>query len=223
MPCPTPSPPISPRVFRAGLIVLDQQTGQVARIIQLQYNPDQLTRSFQVQAAGEGQGDRSEPLRLKGPPVETLKLEAEIDATDQLEYPTQNRTTTEVGLLPVLATLETLLYPSSAALTANDRLLSNGELEILPVEAPLTVLVFGRSRVIPVRLTELSVTEEAFDPGLNPIRAKVSLGLRVLSISDVTFASKAGSLFMAYLQGKERLATLGAGGSLGALGLTGVP
>lgn len=125
--------------------------------------------------------------------------------------------------MPVLATLETLLYPSSAALTANDRLLSNGELEILPVEAPLTVLVFGRSRVIPVRLTELSVTEEAFDPGLNPIRAKVSLGLRVLSISDVTFASKAGNLFMAYLQGKERLAAQSAGGALGALGLTGVP
>jgi hypothetical protein len=58
-------------------------------IIILQYNPDTLTRTLKIKGAEEG-GDRSEALRLTGPPVETIKLDAEIDATDQLENPDQN-------------------------------------------------------------------------------------------------------------------------------------
>ncbi len=60
--------------------------------------------------------------------------------------------------------------------------------------------------MIPVRLTEYSVTEEAFDPSLNPIRAKVSLGLRVLTIDDLGFAHPGGRMFMTYLGNKEQLA-----------------
>ena len=37
-------------------------------------------------------------LRLKGTAVETLKVEAEIDATDRLEFPDQNPTTTALGI-----------------------------------------------------------------------------------------------------------------------------
>ena len=74
------------------------------------------------------------------------------------------------------------------------------------MEAPLALFVWSKSRIVPVRVTDFSITEEAFDPALNPIRAKVSLGLRVLSVDDLGFAHKGGSLFMAYLQRKERLA-----------------
>jgi hypothetical protein len=98
-----------------------------------------------------------------------------------------------------------------------------GTLEIVPMEAPLTLFVFGKSRVLPVRITDLSVTEEAFDPNLNPIRAKVSLGMRVLTIDDVGFDHKAGSLFMSYLQQKEGFLSKNPGGTLGTLGLTGIP
>ena len=87
----------------------------------------------------------------------------------------------------------------------------------------LTVFVWGPKRALPVKLTEFSITEEAHDVRLNPIRAKLSLSLRVLSVDDLGFDNKGGGLFMSYLQRKEQLAARGAGGSLGQLGLTGVP
>ena len=145
-------------------------------------------------------------MRFKGPAVETIKLEAEIDAADQLEFPDQNRVTVENGIQPQLAVLESLVHPTSAQLLAVDRQASSGTLEIAPMEAPLTLFVWSKNRIVPVRLTEFSITEEAFDPALNPIRAKVSLGLRVLSVDDLGFAHKGGSLFMSYLQAKEQLA-----------------
>jgi hypothetical protein len=177
---------------------------------------------LQVQALGES-GDRSQALRIKGPPVETIKLDAEIDATDQLEFPDQNRTTVEFGILPQLAALETIIYPASSVLTSNNALAGSGTLEIAPMEAPLTLFVWSKNRVLPVRVSELSVTEEAFDPALNPIRAKVSLGLRVLSIDDLGFAHKGGNLFMGYLQAKERLAGQLAAVGLESFGLGGLP
>ena len=214
--------PGSPRLIKGGIVLIDPGSSAVLRMIALQYNPDTLTRSLQVQALSADGGDRSEVLRLKGPPVETLKLEAEIDATDQLEFPEQNSVTTQSGIFAQLAALETMVYPSSAQLRANDVLAQIGTLEIVPMETPLALFVWSKSRILPVRITEFSITEEAFDTALNPIRAKVSLGLRVLSVNDVPFGHKAASLFMNYLQQKERLAGSSAGQPLSALGITGV-
>jgi len=191
-------------------------------IIVLQYNPDTLTRSLKIKGAEEG-GDRSEALRLTGPPVETIKLEAEIDATDQLEFPDQNSNTVQYGLFPQLAALETLVYPSTATLQNNFNLSQQGTLEIMPMLAPMSLFVWSASRIVPVRLTDFSITEEAFDPALNPIRAKVSLGMRVLSIDDLYFTDKGGSLYMAYQKQKETLAQLYNYGTLGALGIRGLP
>lgn len=214
--------PGSPRILKGGIVLIDASSSAVLRVIALQYNPDSLTRSLQVQALSADGGDRSEVLRLKGPPVETLKLEAEIDATDQLEFPEQNGGVTESGIFAQLAALETMVYPSSGQLRANDVLAQIGTLEIVPMETPLALFVWSKSRILPVRVTEFGITEEAFDTALNPIRAKVSLGLRVLSVNDVPSGHKAASLFMNYLQQKERLAG-SAGGQLSALGLSGVP
>jgi len=191
-------------------------------IIVLQYNPDTLTRTLKIKGAEEG-GDRSEALRLTGPPVETIKLEAEIDATDQLEFPDQNSNTVQYGLFPQLAALETLIYPSTATLQNNFNLSQQGTLEIMPMLAPMSLFVWSASRIVPVRLTDFSITEEAFDPALNPIRAKVSLGMRVLSIDDLYFTDKGGSLYMAYQKQKETLAQLYNYGTLGALGIRGLP
>jgi hypothetical protein len=214
--------PGSPRILKGGIVLIDADSSAVQRVIALQYNPDSLTRSLQVQAVSADGGDRSEVLRLKGPPVETLKLDAEIDATDQLEFPEQNAGTVASGIYAQLAALETMVYPTSGQLQANDLMAQFGTLEIVPMETPLALFVWSRTRILPVRITELSITEEAFDTALNPIRAKVSLGLRVLSVNDVPTGHKAASLFMSYLQQKERLAG-GAAGQLSALGLTGVP
>jgi hypothetical protein len=195
----------------------------VKRVIAMQYNPDTLSRSLQPQAAADDGHDRTQALRLKGPPIETIKLDAEIDATDQLEFPDQNPNAVELGIGPQLAALETLLYPASGQLIANNSLQAGGTLEILPLQAPLALFVWSKQRVVPVRITDCSITEEAFDTRLNPIRAKVSLSMRVLSIDDLGFSSKGGSLYMIYQQNKERLAQRATGGSLSSLGLTGIP
>src|SRR4051794_24590012 len=103
--------PNSPRLLKGGIVLIDPQTSAVLRVIALQYNPDTLSRTLQIQPVGET-GDRLEALRLKGPPNESIKLEAEIDATDQLEFPNENRTTVELGIFPQLAALETIVYPT---------------------------------------------------------------------------------------------------------------
>jgi hypothetical protein len=214
--------PRSPKLLRGGLVLLDAASSAVKRVIALQYNPDSLSRTLQVQGGGEG-SDRSEILRLRGPAVETLKLEAEIDAADQLEFPDKNPATVQFGVAPQLAALETLVNPTAAELMSSNDLGIIGTIEIAPREAPLALFVWSRQRIVPVRITEFSITEEAFDPALNPIRAKVSLGMRVLSVNDVGFSHKAGTLFLGYLKNKEQLAAKAPGATLSALGLGGIP
>jgi hypothetical protein len=198
--------PGSPRLVRGGLVQVDPDSGTVLRTIPLQYNPDTITRTLEVQASGAQTGDRSEALRLRGAAVEKIKLEAEIDATDRLEDPEANRDAVKLGIQPDLAALETLVHPRADDLQANDDLAGSGVLEVLPLEAPLTLFVWSRQRIVPVRVTNLSFTEEAFDVALNPIRAKVALELRVLSVDDLGFRHRGGTLFMAYLRNKESLA-----------------
>jgi hypothetical protein len=211
----------SPQILKAGLVLLDPVTFTVQRIITLQYNPDQLTRTLQVQAAGSEGGNRSEALRLKGPAIETFKLEAELDATDQLEFPDQNQTAVDVGLFPQLAVLETLVSPTSTQIIQSENLLKRGALEIAPVESPLTLLVWSAQRVVPVRVTEFSITEEAFDTSLNPIHAKVSLSLRVLSVNDLPLDHRGADYFMTYLRTKETLAARASPGTRSQLGAQG--
>jgi len=212
--------PGSPRLLKGGIALVDPASGALLRVISLQYNPESLSRSLQIEATGDG-GGRSQALRIKGAPAETIRVEAVLDATDQLERTDYNAV--HLGLHPQLAVLEALAYPRSADLIANDRLAGSGTLEVLPIEAPLTLFVWGRNRIAPVRLTELSVTEEAFDPALNPIRAKVTLAMRVLSVDDLGFSHRGGAIFMSYLQAKEGLADRAAPATLAALGLEVLP
>jgi len=212
--------PGSPRLLKGGIVLIDPGTSAVQRIIALQYNPDTLTRTLQVKGVGAEGGDRSEALRLKGPPVETINLDAEIDATDQLAV--ADPQTTQLGIHPQLAALEAIVYPTSTQLLSNNSLAQSGTLEIAPMEAPLTLFIWSKNRILPVRLTDFSITEEAFDVALNPIRARVSLGMRVLSVDDLGFSHKGGCLFMSYLQRKEQFTRLNVGGAFGALGIGGI-
>lgn len=213
--------PKSPRLIKGGIVLIDPETSAVQRIITLQYNPETLTRTLQVQGVGGEGGERSEAMRLTGPPVETLKLDAEIDATDQLEV--ADSVTVQVGIQPQLAALETIIYPSSNQLLSNYSMAQSGTLEIAPMETALTLFIWNKNRILPVRLTEFSITEEAFDINLNPIRAKVSLGMRVLSVDDLGFDHKGGNLYMSYQQNKERLADMFSSGTLSELGIGDIP
>ncbi|MEI8211038.1 MAG: hypothetical protein WCI02_02740 [Planctomycetota bacterium] len=215
----------TPKLIKGGLVLVDPDSGQPLRIISLQYNPETLTRSLQVQGTENSAGDRSDALRLVGPPIETYKLDAEIDATDQLADPDSgsNATTVEFGIQPQLAVLETILYPTSDHLKQLDSMASSGSLEITPTQAPLTLFVWSKTRIVPVRITEFSIEEQFFDPNLNPIRAKVNLSMRVLSVNDLGFRHRGSSIYMLYQQQKEQLARKATQGSFSILGIGGIP
>jgi len=193
----------SPRLLKGAIVAL-KPTGSPGRVIVFQYNPDALTRTLTARMMG-GEGSIGDALRFKGPPDESIKLDVEIDATDQLEQ--GSPLAASMGIRPSLAALETLLYPDSSLVIANDKLAFVGYKEIIPPEAPLTLFVWGPQRILPVRLNSLSITEEAFDQALNPIRAKVSLELKVLSYQDLDLNSVGGALFMGYQVAKELLAS----------------
>lgn len=197
---------VSPLLRKGAILTLDPTLGVPLGSIMLQYNPDTITRSLKPQSVGD-EPDRTEILRLKGPPIESIKCEIEIDATDQLAA--SDPTTMSLGIQPQLSLLELLVYPSSGTLIANEVLSLFGTIEILPMESALTVFAWSNQRVTPVRITEMEITEEAFDPQLNPIRAKVSLGLRVLSVNDVGFLTPAGALYLVYQTSKESMAQMG--------------
>lgn len=211
------------RLTKGGIVVVkNSPTLDVLNTIVLQYNPESLNRSLQIQTGGlEEGGSRSEVLRLLGPAIETFTLTAEIDATDQ-DFIEQNASTANQGIYPQLAILETLIYPTTSQLKNNNDLAQLGTLEILPMEPPLTLFVWSKKRVLPVRLTEMSFEETAFDPSLNPIRATVNLGMRVLSVDDLGFDHPASGLFMAYLQQKESLAAKISSTNLNAFGIGGI-
>ena len=195
--------PNSPRLLKGALIGVDI-FNPLASVVVFQYNPDTMTRRLEARAAG-GDGDRGEAFRLTGPPKETITLSIEIDAADQLEK--ANPLTIVSGIYPTLASLEMMLYPKSAVVIANTILSLIGTIEIIPVDAPMTLFVWGPKRVLPVRMTSFSITEEAYDPVLNPIRAKVELSLTVLSYHDLKLTSPGHALFLVHHIAKEILAT----------------
>ena len=197
--------PGSPRILKGALVGVDPSV-PVPTVIIFQYNPDTLTRTLRPRAPG-GDAARSEVQRLTGPPEETIKVDVEIDATDQLEK--NDAIAGSLGIYPQLSALEMLVYPKSALMIANTALLAAGTIEIIPPDAPLTLFIWGAKRILPVRITEFSITEEAHDQALNPMRAKVGLGLRVLSTNDFSVTDPGYYVFLAHQVVKETLSVVG--------------
>jgi hypothetical protein len=96
--------PASPRLTKGAIVGLDP-FNPLASVIIFQYDPKTVTRRLSAAASGEG-GAEAEVLRLSGAPEESIDLEVEIDAADQLE--TGNPITQEMGIYPQLSALEML-------------------------------------------------------------------------------------------------------------------
>jgi hypothetical protein len=210
--------PNSPRILK-GAIVAVSVTNPIPSVIIFQYNPDTLTRTIKPRAPG-ADGARSEAMRLTGPPEETIKVDVDIDAIDQLEK--SDGVATSLGIYPQLSALEMLTYPSSATVIANTVLLAAGTIEVIPANAPLTLFIWGAKRILPVRITDFSITEEAHDQSLNPIRAKVGLGLRVLGYNDLSITDPGYYIFMAHQIVKETLSVIGTVSDLTAVAGTNI-
>jgi hypothetical protein len=202
--------PRSPRLVKGAIVGIDP-FNPLASVIVFQYNPKTMTRRLEA-TTPQGSGARSEVLRLSGAPAETIDLAVEIDATDQLE--TGDGQAESMGIYPQLSALEMLLYPKSAQVILNTALLAAGTIEVVPPAAPFTLFIWGLKRVVPVRLDRFSIEEQEYDPNLNPIRAEVSLGLRVLSYNDFSVTHPGFAVFMAHQVVKEVMATLGSVGNV---------
>jgi hypothetical protein len=208
------STPLSPRLLKGAVIGIDPMN-PAASVIIFQYNPDSLSRVLTARTVGGTHGERSEPMRLLGAPTEVITATVEIDATDQLEQ--ADPVATSTGIHPQLAALEMLIYPKSASVIANTLLLAAGTMEVVPPEAPLTILIWGVKRILPVRLSGFTINEQAHDVNLNPIRASVTLNFNVLSYSDLPTNHPGYALFLAHQVTKEAMATQAGLRNIGAI------
>jgi len=197
------SAPFSPRLVKGALVGVDL-FNPLASVVVFQYNPETMTRRLEPRTVG-GEGEQGEAFRLAGAPKETITLSVEIDATDQLAE--AHPVAVASGISPTLAALEMMLYPKSAQVVANSIQAALGTIEVMPATGPMILFVWGPTRVLPVRVTGLTITEEAYDTQLNPTRAKVELSLTVLSYGDLKIESAGHALFLAHQIAKEALAT----------------
>jgi len=207
--------PQSPRIGHAALVSIDPIL-PIPNLVVFQYNPDQLTRTIHPLIA-PADAEKGDVMRLRGPAQETIRMDGELDATDQLEN--ANGIATRLGILPQLSALECMVYPKALVEITNQVLSAIGMIEVIPTPMPLTILVWNVARILPVRLQDFTITEEAFDTHLNPIRAKVTLNLRVLTYTDLGLFSVGGAIFMAHQVAKEALAAV----SLASSVASGIP
>jgi hypothetical protein len=203
---------LSPRLLKGAIVAVDLATSKQTTIA-FQYNPEQLSRTLTPQQVlkGDEGGQRATALRFSGAPKESFTLEVHLDASDALEK--GDATARNLGIYPQLFALEVLAYPQSQQVVDNDKLLRQGKMKVAGnYDAPLTLLVWGAQRVVPVQLTSMAVTETVFDTQLNPIQATVKLEMSALSYSDLDPSHKGYSLFLAYQKSKESRAQQGATG-----------
>ena len=177
--------PGSPKLLKGALVVFGAPVPVPTNLIVFQFNPDEMTRSFRQDApqGAEAQRRKSGDAGRVLPPVESFSLSVELDAVDQLE--TANPIAVASGVHPALAALELLLYPNSTVVILNKVLAATGMSLISQPKVPLVLLVWGPLRVVPVRVTSVSIKEEAYDQLLTPIRAKVDLGLQGLTEAEL--------------------------------------
>jgi hypothetical protein len=176
----------SPRLVRGALVQLAEDViGVVPNVIPFQYNPETMTRKltpwnpFEVDQTGRGQ---IAPTAQPFDPKEAITLEIHFDAADQLEE--NDPIAAGIGVSDRIAAIEKLLLPSQGLL--GDLLGAAAALAGAPQPpqrptVPVALLVWGPGRILPVRVTDYSIDESAFLPSLQPLMAKISLSLEVLT------------------------------------------
>jgi hypothetical protein len=204
--------PGSPRILKGAIVGIDI-FNPVSSVAVFQYNPEQISRSVSPRYSEAG-GGRAEPLRLQGPPAETISANLSMDLIDQMEQGEAGPL--DGGLTGYLAALEMLTYPKTIQVGINQVLMATGTMEVIPPVAPL--FIYGWKRVVPVKLESLSITETAHDPNLNPIRADVSLSMKVLTYNDLGITHPGYWAFMAHQVIKEVYATAASIDNIGNFG-----
>jgi hypothetical protein len=198
----------SPKLLKGALVEFSERfIGPIPNIIIFQYNPETLSRTLEVytpspapeQEETPGVPPKTPPSAQPSDPPETFSLTLELDATDALENPGSHPVAVISGVADRIAALEMLLYPEEGSLLGNlmgsigislggGGVSAGGSAEAEPVPrgtVPVVLFVWGPGRIVPVRLTSFAVEEQAFSPILYPIRAKVTVGLKIVSLADL--------------------------------------
>jgi hypothetical protein len=184
--------------------------GSLPNVIVFQYNPETITHAWT--AAGQSGSAASpkagvNPMAADGIPGESFSFKLSLDARDMIAdidaNPVAAGLATVSGVYTRLAALEMLQYPSgafsgpgllgtvSASISASGVTTSvtggsSGQNTTVPrSEVPTVLFVWGPQRIIPVRLTALSITETMYDALLNPVQAEASITLRVLTPDEL--------------------------------------
>lgn len=201
-----------PGKFIKGALIEFMPTALIPlpNVIVFQFNPETIQRTFtQPAPAGAGSGDASQPnsnpLAVQGMPGESFELTLTMDANDSVASgaPISGPIAEATGLYTRIAALEMLLYPHGADLSLFGSVsLSVGaggvsadagagaEARRIPqMEVPVVLFVWGMFRIVPVRLTSLSITEKLYDSLLRPTQAEARVGLRVLTPQELSAAS----------------------------------
>ena len=194
----------SPKLLKGAIVQFSSALIlPIPNIIIFQYNPESLSRTlspFDPEVAAQRLSKREENTAgnhvQPWDPTESFDLSLVLDATDALESPASHPVAFVTGVADRLAALEMLLYPVgdsllgsllgsvnvSVSLGSSGLSASAEEIKAAKVkEVPVILFVFGPGRIVPVRLTHFRVDEQQFNQLLYPHRAKVSLGMRVLT------------------------------------------
>jgi hypothetical protein len=171
--------------------------GPLPNVVIFQFNPERLTRQIQIPPRPGGPAAR-EVHQAGVPPVETITLKAEFDAANLLND--DNVLAHTFGIGPQLAALEKMVQPSNilggligAVVDAVGDALGLGggggspPTQPIPREAfPRILFLWGLTRVLPVTITSMTITEMQYDFLLNPVQADVDIGLSVTPIDACT-------------------------------------
>lgn len=140
-------------------------------------------------------------------PAETFSLTLELDATDALEHPESHPVAVATGVADRLAAIEMLMYPPGDSLlggllgsVSGSVSFSAGGLsvggsggaqseQLERRDAPIVLFFWGPGRIVPVRIMSLSIEEQQFSTLLYPIRAKATIGVKVLDLDDLVQVS----------------------------------
>lgn len=174
--------------------------------ITFQYNPESIRRSVKPQMSSGGEDDHSNETRFDDAPSQSISFTAYFDAADALAA--GDSTAEESGIAPQLAMLERLIYPSRSQIEDRDKDRDSGVMEVAPLVAPSYILVWGPKRTLPVRITSIEITEEAFDINLNPIRASAAISIEVQTYAKRTPSDGDYHRFGTYHQSLENLSAL---------------
>jgi len=201
----------SPKLLKGALVEFSERfIGPIPNIIIFQYNPETLSRSLQVwqpaaeeeeegESAAESTTQTASTAQPSDPP-ETFSLNLVLDATDEME--TGDPVAIVTGVADRIAAMEMLLYPQegsllgdlmgsiSGSLSAGGASIGGsggGSVDTVPRgSVPILLFAWGPGRIVPVRVTSFSVEEQAFNTLLYPIRAKASIGLKIMTPDDLS-------------------------------------